>query len=171
MPQNSQLRVTDDLLLAISTQLRAQQALLCTAESCTGGGIAARLTDLPGSSTWFECGWVTYSNRAKTELLGVAPDLLHKYGAVSAETAAAMVVGALEHCNADCALSVTGIAGPGGGTPEKPVGLVWFGWLHRGGQPRTEQRQFTGDRQAIRDQASAWALEQLLLNELARDIE
>ncbi|AGA33122.1 CinA domain protein [Thioalkalivibrio nitratireducens DSM 14787] len=154
---------------ALARQLQARGLRLCTAESCTGGGIAAALTDLAGSSAWFECGWVTYSNASKMQLLGVDPELLERWGAVSESVAAAMCAGALERSAADVAVSVTGIAGPGGGTPEKPVGLVWFGWMRRGGEPRTGSRVFPGDRATVRDAAAVWALRQLREHELARE--
>lgn len=152
----------EDTIRALATQLQGRGQRLCTAESCTGGGIAARLTDVPGSSGWFECGWVTYSDASKTGLLGVEAGLLERWGAVSAQVAAAMCAGALERCAADFALSVTGIAGPDGGTPDKPVGLVWFGWMRRGAQPRTESRVFPGGRQEVRAAAALWSLHQLL---------
>jgi nicotinamide-nucleotide amidase len=146
----------------LARALHAADLRLCTAESCTGGGIAAWLTELPGSSAWFECGWVTYSNESKSRLLGVDPRLIERWGAVSAPVAAAMCAGALARCDADLAISVTGIAGPGGGTADKPVGLVWFGWMRRGGQARTGSRIFPGDRAAVRAAAAAWSLRQLL---------
>ena len=123
--------------------------MLVTAESCTGGMIAAACTDLAGSSAWFERGFVTYSNAAKTELLGVDPALLRQQGAVSEPVARAMALGALAHSQAQVALAVTGIAGPGGGSPDKPVGTVWFGFAVPG-QVTTEVRHFAGDRAAVR---------------------
>jgi nicotinamide-nucleotide amidase len=152
----------EDVIQALATQLQGRDRRICTAESCTGGGIAARLTGIPGSSAWFECGWVTYSNASKTRLLGVEAELLERWGAVSAPVAAAMCAGALQRCEADFALSVTGIAGPGGGTPEKPVGLVWFGWMRRGAEPRTASRVFPGGREQVRAAAALWSLRQLL---------
>lgn len=153
----------------LAARLQERRLRLCTAESCTGGLIAARLTDMPGSSAWFECGWVTYSNAAKTHLLGVAPDLLESFGAVSAPVAEAMARGALASADADLAIAVTGIAGPGGGSPEKPVGLVWFAWARRGGGCRSAERVFPGSREEVRAAAAAWSLHQLLKHELARD--
>jgi nicotinamide-nucleotide amidase len=150
------------LLESLAQALLARGERLCTAESCTGGGIAADITDLSGSSGWFECGWVTYSNASKTALLGVEPALLQRHGAVSAEVARAMCEGALARCTAGHALSVTGIAGPGGGSAEKPVGLVWFGWMRRGQEAATECRVFPGDRQAVRAAARDFALARLL---------
>jgi nicotinamide-nucleotide amidase len=152
----------DDVLKAFE----AAGKMLATAESCTGGMIAAALTDIAGSSAVVERGFVTYSNAAKTELLGVDADLIVAKGAVSREVAEAMASGTLAHAHADVAVSVTGVAGPGGGTPEKPVGLVWFG-LAAGGQTTTEHQIFKGDRAAVRQQATEKALG-LLLQGLAR---
>ena len=135
---------------------------LATAESCTGGMIAAALTDIAGSSAVVERGFVTYSNAAKTELLGVPAALIQRHGAVSAEVAAAMAEGALSRAPVDLALSVTGIAGPDGGSPAKPVGLVFLGIIRRGGEPRTERRLFKGDRAEIRAAATRCGLELLL---------
>ena len=134
---------------------------IATAESCTGGMIAAALTDVAGSSDVFERGFVTYSNDAKQELIAVPPTILAKYGAVSAETADAMARGALARSRADVAISVTGIAGPGGGSAEKPVGLVWFGVARKVGEILTVREVFAGDRAAIRQAAVARALELL----------
>ncbi|HEY7609375.1 MAG TPA: CinA family protein [Alphaproteobacteria bacterium] len=135
---------------------------LATAESCTGGAIAAALTEIAGSSEVFERGFVVYSNEAKTELLGVSAALIAKHGAVSHEVAAAMVEGALAHSRADLAVSVTGIAGPGGGTPTKPVGLVYIGCGRRGAAPAVERHVFAGDRAAVRAASVKRALELLL---------
>ena len=129
---------------------RARGLKLATAESCTGGMIAAALTEIAGSSDVVERGFVTYSNEAKTELLGVPAALIAAHGAVSAEVAAAMAEGALAHAPVDLAVSVTGIAGPGGATPGKPVGLVWLGIARRGAAARTEHHVFPGDRAAVR---------------------
>ena len=147
---------------ALLERYRAAGLKLATAESCTGGLIAAALTEIAGSSDVVERGFVTYSNEAKSELLDVPPALIAEKGAVSAEVAEAMVRGALARSRADAAVSVTGIAGPGGATAEKPVGLVYLGACRRGGRPRHERRIFTGDRAAIRraalDEALALAL-------------
>lgn len=133
-----------------------------TAESCTGGLVAAALTHHVGSSETVEGGFVTYSNAMKTALLGVPPALLARHGAVSAEVAASMARGALAHApDADLAVSITGIAGPGGGSAEKPVGLVWFGAIRRDGEGSTVSRHFTGDRETIRRQAARQALDLL----------
>lgn len=123
---------------------------IVTAESCTGGLIAACLTEIPGSSDVVERGFITYSNQAKTELLGVPADLIATQGAVSAEVAETMAIGALDGSAADAAVSVTGIAGPGGGTGDKPVGLVYLGAARRGQSPLHERHLFTGDRSAVR---------------------
>jgi nicotinamide-nucleotide amidase len=135
---------------------------LATAESCTGGMIAAALTDIAGSSDVVERGFVTYSNEAKSELLGVPASLIASHGAVSAEVAEAMALGALAQAPVALAVSVTGIAGPGGATPTKPVGLVHFGIARRGGACRTERHVFAGDRSAVRRAATARALALLL---------
>jgi len=121
-----------------------------TAESCTGGGVAAALTDVAGSSQWFERGYVTYSNEAKQQDLGVSPAILAQHGAVSAEVVAQMAAGALQESGAQLAIAISGIAGPDGGTPAKPVGLVWFALARRAGPGRTLRQQFPGDRAAVR---------------------
>jgi nicotinamide-nucleotide amidase len=137
---------------------RARHLRLATAESCTGGLIAAALTAIPGSSDVVERGFVTYSNEAKTELVGVPPALIAQHGAVSEPVARAMAEGALAHSSADIAISVTGVAGPGGGSAAKPVGLVWFGLARRGRPTMAERRHFPGDRTAIREAAVGEAL-------------
>ena len=136
--------------------------MLVTAESCTGGWIAKVLTDVPGSSQWFERGYVTYSNAAKCELLAVTPQTLGEHGAVSAETVAAMASGALAHSHAHVAVAVSGIAGPDGGSASKPVGTVWFGFAGPGDDIATETRHFPGDREAVRRAAVRHALLGLL---------
>ena len=123
---------------------------IATAESCTGGLITAALTDVPGSSDVVDRGFVTYSNEAKSELLGVPMDLIQSAGAVSADVARAMATAALARSRADVAVSVTGVAGPGGGSVDKPVGLVWFGLAVRGQEARTERNVYAGDRSAVR---------------------
>ncbi len=140
---------------------RAGGLKLATAESCTGGMVAAALTDIAGSSDVVERGFVTYSNTAKMELLGVPAQMILVHGAVSPEVAEAMVLGALAHAPVDLAVSITGIAGPGGATPTKPVGLVYFGIARRHGTCRTERHVFAGDRAAIRHEAALRALELL----------
>ncbi len=155
----------DDLITAAKVVLdraRAGGLKIASAESCTGGLIAASLTEVPGSSDVFECGFVTYSNEAKTELLDVPPSLIADPGAVSDPVACAMAEGALAHARADIAVAVTGIAGPGGGTPEKPVGLVFIGAARRGQPAIVERHIFTGDRADIRRATVLRALELLL---------
>ena len=139
----------------------AAKLMIATAESCTGGLIAAALTSISGSSAVVERGYVTYSNAAKTEMLGVDPALIAAHGAVSGQVAAAMAEGALARSHAAVAVSVTGVAGPDGGTPEKPVGLVWFG-LASARHTRTERARFEGDRAEIRRQSAERALRLLL---------
>jgi len=156
----------DDLVAALRQRLQQRGQRLCTAESCTGGGMAHALTEVAGSSEWYECGWVTYSNESKMRLLGVPSDLIERWGAVSEAVAAAMASGALEHSAADLAVAVTGIAGPGGGTADKPVGLVWFAWAERERGCRTARQMFSGDRAEIRRAAVRWGLQQLLDHEL-----
>lgn len=135
-----------------------QKLMLVTAESCTGGWIAKTLTDQPGSSAWFGAGVVVYSYEAKEALLGVNPRTLEHAGAVSEETVLEMVSGALARYGAGVAVAVTGIAGPGGGTADKPVGTVWIGWKRRGGYAHARLFHFDGDREAIRRQSVAAAL-------------
>ncbi len=141
--------------------LKAKNLLLATAESCTGGGVAQAITEIAGSSEWFDCGFVTYSNASKTEMLDVPAALFAQHGAVSEEIAEAMVVGALANSNAHVSLSTTGIAGPGGAVPGKPVGTVCFGW-RVSGHSHTERLVFPGDRHAVREQTVAHALKGLL---------
>lgn len=156
------LQPADPDIAALAVQagqaLRASRRKLVTAESCTGGGVAAALTDVAGSSQWFERGYVTYSNAAKIADLGVEPDALERHGAVSAEVVARMAAGALRASDADVAVAVSGIAGPDGGTADKPVGLVFLAVLRRGGAVRTLREQFPGDRAAVRRAAVAAAL-------------
>ena len=139
----------EPVLIEISERLLARQCMLATAESCTGGLIAAACTALAGSSLWFERGFVTYSNAAKHELLGVPEALIATHGAVSEPVARAMAEGAIAHSHAQASLAVTGVAGPSGGSPDKPVGTVWLGW-HVAGQTHSEVRHFAGDRAHIR---------------------
>jgi nicotinamide-nucleotide amidase len=146
----------------LGRRLAAKQALVAVAESCTGGLVAKRITDVAGSSGWFERGLVVYSNQAKQDLLGVPPEVLDRFGAVSRECAEAMARGLLVMTPAHWTVAVTGIAGPGGGSPEKPVGLVWLAWARRGGEPESEVLQLSGSRQEIREAAAAAALQGLL---------
>ena len=148
-----------DRAVAVLDRYRSEGLKLATAESCTGGLIAASLTEVAGSSDVVERGFVTYSNEAKSELLGVPAALIAEMGAVSAEVAEAMAEGALAQSHADAAVSVTGIAGPGGGTAEKPVGLVYLGACRRDASPRHLRRVFTGDRGAVRRAALEEALD------------
>ena len=146
------------LAAALGTRLRAAHDHLVTAESCTGGWIAKCVTDVAGSSDWFDCGMAAYSYEAKQALLGVRPQTLEQFGAVSRETVVEMVSGALIHSGASVAVAVTGIAGPGGGTEDKPVGTVWIAWKRRGGYAKAEVFHFDGDREAVRRQTVAAAL-------------
>ena len=155
---NELLAAADRVLVAC----RAAGLMAATAESCTGGLIAAALTAIAGSSDVVERGFVTYSNEAKNEMLGVPLALIAAHGAVSEEVAAAMASGAVAHSRAQLAVSVTGIAGPGGGTAEKPVGLVCFGLARAGAPARTAWRVFPGDRAAVRHAAALFALGLLL---------
>ena len=150
------------LLLRLGERLIRQNKMVATAESCTGGGIAYAMTSLSGSSRWFERGFVTYSNRAKIEQLSVADEIITRFGAVSEEVAAAMSIGALNHSHADLSVSVTGIAGPDGGTTEKPTGTVCFGWSRRDGDTRTTRVLFQGNRQQVREQSILMAIQGLL---------
>jgi nicotinamide-nucleotide amidase len=149
----------------VGEHLRASDKRVATAESCTGGWLAKALTDIPGSSQWFETGFVTYADGAKTTLLGVLPADLDAHGAVSESVVKAMALGALERAGADVAIAVSGIAGPDGGTPGKPVGTVWFAWAWRRGQSVHVQARlkfFKGDREAVRRKAVANALSGVL---------
>ena len=147
-------------LTQISLRLLQRGHLLATAESCTGGMIAAACTDLAGSSQWFERGFVSYSNTAKTDMLGVPAVLIEQHGAVSEAVARAMADGALNHSQAQVSLAVTGVAGPTGGSDDKPVGTVWFGWTVNG-NITTATRRLDGDRAAVRQQTLAWACARL----------
>jgi nicotinamide-nucleotide amidase len=167
MPQKSELAApsagaaTHEIVLELAQALRRRGQCLATAESCTGGLIAAACTALAGSSDWFERGFVTYSNAAKTELLGVPAELIAAHGAVSEAVARAMAEGARARSAAQLSVAVTGIAGPGGGSTGKPVGTVWFGWCVAG-RTHAQCQRFEGDRTAVRAQAVAHALRGLL---------
>ncbi len=156
--------MADDLseqVQALAQALQDKAYRVATAESCTGGGIASAFTDLAGSSAWFECGFVTYSNKAKERMLGVCAHTLARHGAVSEETVRAMVQGAVAHSDANLAVAVSGVAGPSGGTLAKPVGTVWIAW----GDAKQQQAQcfyFSGDRQAVRQQSVLAAVRGLL---------
>ena len=160
------MRAPDDSDLAslseqLGERLRASRHMLVTAESCTGGWIAKAVTDVPGSSDWFDCGLAAYSYEAKQALLGVRPETLERHGAVSRETVLEMVAGALVHSGASLAVAVTGIAGPGGGTPDKPVGSVWIAWKARGGYADAQLFHFDGDRESVRRKTVAASLQGL----------
>jgi len=150
-----------ELAAATGRDLQSQGLTLAVAESCTGGLIAAAITASAGSSAWFERGFVTYSNAAKQEMLGIEGALLEEHGAVSETVAVAMAAGVLTHSRADVTLAVTGIAGPGGGSEEKPVGTVWLAWAGAGRSVVTRRERFEGDREAVRRQSVAAALEGL----------
>lgn len=154
-PQNNAVLVEQ-----LAAKLLQRQWMLATAESCTGGLIAGACTDLSGSSNWFERGFVTYSNAAKSEQLGVPPALIETHGAVSEEVARAMAAGAVQHSHAQVTVAVTGVAGPTGGTAEKPVGLVWFGFALPD-RVLTEKMHFAGDRAAVRAATVHHALQRL----------
>lgn len=150
------------LAAQVGAALTARGRKLTVAESCTGGWIAKLLTDIPGSSAWFDRGFVTYSNAAKEEMLAVRPATLAAHGAVSEAIVLEMAAGALAASHADVALAVTGIAGPDGGTPDKPVGTVWLAWALAATAPEAELQHFSGDREAVRAAAVAAALQGLL---------
>jgi nicotinamide-nucleotide amidase len=152
----------EELAKRLGQRLKAAQALLVTAESCTGGWVAQAVTAVPGSSDWFERGFVTYSNDAKQELLGVRGDTLARHGAVSEEAAREMALGALERSRGTLAVAVTGIAGPTGGSAAKPVGMVCFAWARKAGALRSETQRYSGDRESVRRQSVIRALEGVL---------
>lgn len=154
-------KAIEALAIELGAALQRKGCMLATAESCTGGGVAQAVTDIAGSSAWFDRGFVTYSNAAKSTMLDVPAELIAQHGAVSAEVAGAMAAGAQANSAARVALSTTGIAGPGGAVPGKPVGTVWFGWSVDG-VIETECQRFDGDRQAVREQAVAHALRGVL---------
>ena len=159
-------RVSDEelnqLAIELGDKLRARGWMLATAESCTGGWVGHLVTAIPGSSTWYERGFITYANDAKIEMLGVPGELLATHGAVSEEVASAMAAGALAHSHAQAALAISGIAGPGGGTPQKPVGLVCYGWALADGTLMSSTCRLGGDREEIRSRAVAAALRGLI---------
>jgi len=158
--------MSSDTLTALATlvgaKLKAQGVMLATAESCTGGWVAQAVTAISGSSDWFERGFVTYSDAAKQEMLGVSAHTLAEHGAVSEPTAREMAAGALLHSRAQVALAITGVAGPSGGSPEKPVGMVCFGWAVKEGALNAETWQFKGDRESVRRQSVIVALQGVL---------
>ena len=156
------MTISQSQVQSIGQRLQARGWMLSCAESCTGGGIAQAITAVPGASQWFDCGFITYSNGAKERLLGVSPEILRTQGAVSAPVVAAMVRGCLARSAAQVGLAVSGIAGPGGGTPEKPVGTVYFAWAWLEQAPIVHRQHFGGDRQAVREQSIEYALGTLL---------
>lgn len=149
----------DILAVQAGELLKAHGLMLATAESCTGGGVAQAVTDISGSSAWFERGFVTYSNLSKQQMLGVSEATLAGFGAVSEAVVRAMVSGALARSAAQVALSVSGIAGPDGGTPDKPVGTLWFAWGLKNGETRAQRHLLAGDRRQVREQAVCIALQ------------
>jgi nicotinamide-nucleotide amidase len=161
---NQSINAVDDLAARLGQALRKQGLLLATAESCTGGGIAEAITRVPGSSAWFDRGFVTYSYESKVDMLGVKREDLVDYGAVSEQIARQMVEGAIAHSRAQVAVAVTGIAGPDGGQPDKPVGTVWFAWKFPKKSIISEVCHFPGDRAAVRRATVAHALAKLLHN-------
>ena len=146
----------------VAAVLTEQKLTLAVAESCTGGGLCQTLTDIPGSSAWFDRGFITYSNQAKIDMLKVSPTLLEQNGAVSFEAARAMVDGVHEHSQAELAIAITGIAGPGGGTAEKPVGTVFFGIGQKGQAVKIDKRRFKGGREEVRARSVEFVLKALL---------
>lgn len=158
--------MTSDTLAALAalvgTQLKAKRLVAATAESCTGGWVAQAITSVSGSSDWFDRGFVTYSNDAKREMLGVREETLARHGAVSEETAREMAAGALAASRAQVAVAITGVAGPTGGTPQKPVGMVCFAWALPGARVESVTKRFDGDREAVRRQSVVFALEGML---------
>jgi nicotinamide-nucleotide amidase len=159
VPSDEQLQ---HLAEQIGERLKSRAGMLACAESCTGGFVSKVITDIAGSSQWFDRGFVTYTNQAKQELLHVPAVTVAEYGAVSEQTARAMADGALRLSQAAITLAITGIAGPGGGRLDKPVGMVWFAWAIRDGRLDSESQQFQGDRDAVRRQAVAHALQGVL---------
>jgi nicotinamide-nucleotide amidase len=157
--------MTDSELMHLSERigqaLNARGATVTTAESCTGGWVAKVITDIAGSSAWFERGFVTYSNEAKSQMIGVKPATLEQHGAVSEPVVVEMAIGAIKAARADYAISISGIAGPDGGTATKPVGTVWFGFASAAGEGITRCECFSGDRENVRRQATAYALQTL----------
>ncbi|WP_194208150.1 nicotinamide-nucleotide amidase [Superficieibacter sp. 1612_C1] len=148
----------------VGLALKARGATMTTAESCTGGWVAKVITDIAGSSAWFERGFVTYSNEAKAQMIGVKSATLEQHGAVSEPVVVEMAIGALRAARADYAVSISGIAGPDGGSETKPVGTVWFGFASARGEGITRCECFAGDRDAVRRQATAYALQTLWQN-------
>ncbi|MFT7300446.1 MAG: nicotinamide-nucleotide amidase [Porticoccus sp.] len=155
-------RHTKDLSAQLGAVLRSRQLTVTSAESCTGGGVASAITDISGSSQWFHAGFVTYADDVKEQLLGVSPETLMSEGAVSESVVRQMVKGAINAAGADIAVAVSGVAGPDGGTEDKPVGVVWFAWAMKNGVVTTLCTQFEGDRSAVRQAAVERALRGLV---------
>jgi nicotinamide-nucleotide amidase len=155
---NTLYRLAED----VGRALKKRGVMLATAESCTGGWVSEAITMVPGSSDWFERGFVTYTYISKREMLGVRPDTLERHGAVSEPTAREMASGTLAHSHAQVAVAVSGTAGPGGGTPDKPVGTVCFAWGLKDGGLTSETRHFAGDRESVRKQSVEYALKGVL---------
>lgn len=166
--------MADDELLTLSTKLglalKAQGHILALAESCTGGMAAQYITAIVGSSAWFDASFVTYSNQAKTRMLGVSAETIGQYGAVSEQTALEMALGALAHSQADVAAAISGIAGPDGGTSEKPVGTVCFAWVNKNGTQDSATYHFSGDREMVRKESVKTVFEGLLSLTLPPDL-
>ncbi|WP_314420981.1 nicotinamide-nucleotide amidase [Pseudescherichia vulneris] len=164
--------MTDSELMQLSERigqaLKARGATVTTAESCTGGWVAKAITDIAGSSAWFERGFVTYSNEAKAQMIGVKPETLAQHGAVSEPVVVEMAIGAIKAARATYAVSISGIAGPDGGSENKPVGTVWFGFASAAGEGITRRECFVGDRENVRRQATAYALQTLWQHFLQR---
>jgi len=160
------MSLSDDEIVALAAELgrrlASRRALVTAAESCTGGLVAGAITSIPGSSGWFQRGFVTYSNEAKTEMLGVPAETLARHGAVSEETARSMAEGALRAGRANYAVAITGVAGPDGGTPAKPVGMVCFGWAALDGSTTSTTKRLPGDRAAVRQASVIVALQGLI---------
>lgn len=151
-----------DLATKLGQQLLRHGLRCAVAESCTGGSLAAAITDIPGSSQWFDCGFITYSNESKQQLLGVSPNVITSEGAVSEAVVRAMAEGVLTHSRADVSVSISGVAGPDGGSEEKPVGTVWIAWASNAQPTAVQCFLFSGDRFAIRAQAVQASLEGLM---------
>lgn len=154
--------IINTTILSVAEKLIETNQMLAVAESCTGGWLAKVCTDLPGSSNWFDRGFVTYSNEAKQEMLGVPKSVIAEFGAVSEQTVEAMVRGVLSNSHAHWSISISGVAGPDGESDINPVGSVWFGWMHKGQNPTTIKKHFTGDRDRVRQQSVEFALEELV---------
>jgi len=152
----------DELAVQVGAKLKSLGLMLATAESCTGGGVAQAITEVAGSSVWFERGFITYSNVAKQQMLSVREETLEQHGAVSERVVREMVAGALWHSSAQVALAVSGIAGPGGGTVDKPVGTVWFAWALRDGETDASKHHIDGNRSDVRNKAVLIALQGVL---------